>query len=274
MKASLVTVLLVAASASVAQQGQFATHRDETQSQSLSAEELSDDAGALKWVAQSMGRYARDISEIPLHVESTVYEFDANGNEKHRRSSSHSMQFVKRTYADGRVSRQLEAHKRGLHRVSVDEMNGDSATGLVAVLFDNGALSGSITCDLVLHKISKRLEVKIRNEGPCEAFDPSVTHPSLRFCGETHLLMDSSTLEPLEASFEAGGFPATFEGIRYLSFKLKEEFQKVSMPENENPFLLPAKIMVTYESERGKTVIESKFSVKSRSRSAASGAGS
>ncbi len=221
-----------------------------------------------------MGRYARDISEIPLKVESTVHKFDTSGNEKHTKSSSHSMQFVKRSYGDGRVSRRLEAHKAGLHRISVDEMNGDTATGLLALMFDNGALSGSNRCDLALHEISKRLEVTIRNEGPCEAFDPSVVHPSLRFCGETHLLMDSSTLEPLEASFEAGGFPAMFGKVRYLSFKFSEEFQKVSIPGNEEPFLLPKKIVVTYESGLGRTVIESAFSAKPQRVSSASGAGS
>jgi hypothetical protein len=140
-------------------------------------------------------------------------------------------------------------------------------------MFDNGTVSdfSSSRYDLIFHTLSKRLEVKIANEGrPCEGFDPSIKHDRLRFCGETHLWVDSNTLDPVEASFEAGGFPTTFGKIRYLSFKFTEQFQKVLVEGNKEPYLLPAKLVVTYESDRGKTVIESKFSVQSASASSRS----
>jgi hypothetical protein len=213
----------------------------------------------LEQVAHSMGRYARDLSELPLNVVSTISRFDSNGTEKHQHSSSHSMQFVKRSYADGKVIRRLEAHKRGLHRVSSDEVNGDSATGLLALLFDNGKISGAYRYDLIEHLKSNRLEVKIADVGPCQGFDPTVVRER-QWCGVMDLLLDGTTLEPIRASFKAAGFPKIFNGIRYLSFDFVEEFQTIPMKGNSAPFLLPLKTVVHYDTERERTTVESTFS--------------
>ena len=229
---------------------------------SPSGAQVSEDAAELlKRVERSMKRYGRDVSEIPLVVESRVSKFDANGKEERSTSSSHSMQFVKRSYGEDVVRRELRLHKPGLHRVSRDETNADSATALLALAFDNGR-ADSYKYELITHVISNRLEVKFNNSSPCAAFDPSDEQHERRWCGETHLLLDSVTLDPISASFEAGGFPGTFGNIRYHSFKFTEEFQKLSIKGSSVPFLLPARMVVTYESDKGRMVTESKYSVK------------
>lgn len=193
---------------------------------SPSGAQMSEDAAELlKRVERSMKRYGRDVSEIPLVVESRVSKFDANGKEERSTSSSHSMQFVKRSYGEDVVRRELRLHKPGLHRVSGDETNADSATAVLALAFDNGRAPGSYDYELITHVISKRLEVKLNNSSPCAAFDPTDEQHERRWCGETHLLLDSATLDPISASFEAGGFPRTFGNIRYHSFKFTEDFR-------------------------------------------------
>ena len=265
MKLVLIAVLLLGATTNVAQQG-GAADRNPQFPQPITEKDLSADiAGTLNRLAQSMGRYARDISEIPLTVESTVTTFDSSGRERRTTTSSHTMQFVRRSYGEGVVRRQLHVNKPGLHRVSLDEVNGDSATAVLALMFDNGKVSSAYRYNLVLHVVSKRLEMGITNDRPCEGFDPKERKEERLWCGEMHLVVDSETLEPLGASFTAGGFPKTFGKVRYMSFKFVEEFQKVAVEGSGVPFLLPAKVRVTYESDRGRTDIESKFSLKSNS---------
>lgn len=218
-----------------------------------------------------MGNYARDISEIPLTVQSTVTRFDRNGKQRSSNTATHSMQFIRRSYNGGEVTRRLHAHKPGLHRISKDELNGDEATAVLALIFDNGTPSAAYRYDVTEHVVSKRLEVNLGDSGECRAFDPMIVDHR-KWCGGGHLLLDSSTLVPLTATFKAGGFPQTFDNITYLSFSFKEEFQTVPVEASAQPLLLPAIIVLNYESDKGRTVVESRFSLApkntaSRSRS-------
>jgi hypothetical protein len=264
VKHAILTLLLLATSIAVAQQDAGAGSRGDRIAQPLTEQDVSEhSADALHRIASSMGRYARDISEIPLNVDSEVLTFDATGTLREKKESSHTLQFVTRSYGQGLVKRHLRMNKTWLHRVSQDEVNGDSATAVLALLFDNGRASPAYRYNLILHSTSKRLEATITNDRACQGFDPTVRQKERNWCGETNLVLDSETLEPVNASFAAGGFPRTFGRNRYLSFKFVEEFQRIGVEDTKEPFLLPAKVLVTYESDRGRTVIESKFSVKS-----------
>jgi hypothetical protein len=261
VKALLAAVLLFATN-TLAQQSVL-TADSAAQPKPLSAQQLSESpTDALNRVSRSMGRYARDVSEIRLNVQTAVRELDTSGNEKSRKTSSHFMQFVKRSYTKGSVLRRLQVRKHGLHRVSADEMNADSATALLSLLFDKGAVSGSNAYNLVLHTLSRRLEVKIVDGRLCEGFDPSVVPDTRSFCGETILSLDSTTLDPIAASFNANGFPRIFGKVRYNSFAFTEEFQKVLVEGSAEPFLLPARVVVTYETDAGRTVVESTYSLR------------
>jgi hypothetical protein len=217
----------------------------------------------LRRIAKSMGHYARDISEIPLQVETKVSKTDTGGREKRSESSTHSMQFIRRSYGDGQFTRHLQAHKAGLHRVSKDELNADSAVGVLALMFDNGAASNTRAYDITEHAKSKRLELKIVDTGPCEGFDPNEVRER-KWCGEAQLFLDRDTLEPLSASVTAGGFPFTAGKVRYKSFHFDEQFQSVNVGGSKEPFLLPAKVVVTYETDNERTVIEGKYAVKGK----------
>lgn len=216
-------------------------------------------------VARTMGNYARDISEIPLTVQSTVTRFDSNGKQRSSNTSPHSMQFIQRSYNGGEVTRRLQAHKPGLHRISKDELNGDEAAAVLALIFDNGRASDGYRYDVTEHVVSKRLEVTVSDSGECQAFDPMIVEHR-KWCGGGQLLLDSSTLAPLNATFKAGGFPQTFGNVTYLSFGFEEQFQTVAAESGTEPLLLPARIVVTYESDQGRTVIESRFSVAAKNR--------
>jgi hypothetical protein len=238
-----------------------------------SGELSADPAQVLAVVARTMGDYARDISEIPLTVETTVTKFAPGGRQRSTSTSPHSMQFVKRFYNGGQVTRNLQARKSGLHRVSKDEVNGDEATAVLALIFDNGKVSNTFGYDFTEHVISKRLDLKITDIGECHAFDPMIVDHR-KWCGEGHLLLDSSTLAPLSATFKAGGFPQAFGNVRYLSFSFEEEFQTVPFDPGSEPLLLPARVVLTYESDKGKTVIESSYSLDTKNMQSARRSGS
>ena len=263
MKLAIVTVVLLAATSGVAQQEPRRTaSQREKHPQPISAQEVSQHAeDVLKRVAESMGRYARDISEIPLNVESTVSKFDRSGNQKRRQSSSHTMEFVKRSYGQGEVRRRLRESKPGLRRVSKDELNGDLAIAVLALAFDDGSVSPAYRYELIFHTVSELLEVKVTDNRRCEGFDPNAADER-RWCGEARLMIDAATLDPVSASFEAGGYPRTFGKVRYLSFRFVQEFQKVANEGSSEPFLLPKKVSVTYESDEQRTIIESKYSAE------------
>ncbi len=212
-------------------------------------------------VAQSMKRYARDISEIPIQVEATTSYYDKQGKLKKTKKTTHTMQFVKRYVKGGKVVRELTWKRPGLHWVSKDEANADSSTSLMALLFDNGVLDSSHTYNLTVHTVSKRVDVRIGHTKACEPFDPMNVHKRL-WCGDANLELNLDTMMPLKASFDEGGLPHQFDSALFKSFHFDEEFQMVPIAGSSEPLLLPAKIVVSYETDRGKTTVESHYSIR------------
>ncbi len=217
----------------------------------------------LQRVAQSMKRYARDISEIPIQVSVTTSHYDQHGTLKKQRITSHSMQYVKRFVSGDRVVRDL-TWKRSLFRgVTTEEANADSATSLFALLFDNGQTDNSHTYSLISHPSNNTLHVHIGHRIGCEPFNPMDVKQRL-WCGEADLQLAADSLVPLRGSFDESGLPHDFDGTVFRSFHFDEEFQFVSVEGSREPLLLPAKVVVEVQTDRGKTRVESRYSVAPR----------
>ena len=80
-----------------------------------------------------------------------------------------------------------------------------------------------------------------------------------RWCGSSQVVFDREPLVPRLATCTAAGLPLVGPKDTLRAYRAELGFQLIALPGDSRPLLLPQRIVATYESDRGRTVVQSDY---------------
>jgi hypothetical protein len=211
--------------------------------------------------AASAKSYLRDTTELPLSVATTIQEFDAAGK-------------LRRTRHD--------AHRFSIVQARPDEYKARTNVGAGTFVFHHGSMMDQVYTDMVAVVAGMLLRADIREHLDFRISRPGA-HPEFRvgfhspaactdfvmkdrhvvlanWCGSGEYAVDPAGYALQHFSFEAAGSPM-IDGKKLRGYRVEETFQSVTAPGVAKPFIVPKTITATYETEKGKTVLTSDFTL-------------
>lgn len=214
----------------------------------------------LEGTAAAAKSYLRDTTELPLRVATTTREYDAAGKLRGTRGDRHRFAIVQARPDEYKAHGDFSATTWLFHHGSfVAQMDSDM-TAVAAGM-------------LLRPDIRPNFEFKISPPGPepwfrvryqsSHACSFEITDRRLKlsnWCGSGEYTVDPGSYALQRFTFEAAGTPM-LEGKRLRAYRVEETFQSVSVSGVAKPFVVPRTITTTYESENGKTVLASDFTV-------------
>lgn len=212
---------------------------------------------ALESAASAMHRLLRDSTEIPLQVRSTVEFYDASGRLKKSKRTEHRFQITAIKRSDQGVTYNFVLKKIN-KAVFAELVDTDS------VLFTNVLLFSFPTSDehfdVSSEPTSTTLTVSFTAPTDCTEFEVEKGEFRLkRWCGSSQVVFDREPIVPRHATCTAAGLPLAGPKDTLRAYRAELDFQLVSVPGDSQPLLLPGRIVATYESDRGRTVVQSDY---------------
>jgi hypothetical protein len=209
----------------------------------------------LESAASAMHRLLRDSTEIPFQVRSTVEFYEPSGRLRDSRRSEHHFQIVAIKHSDQGVTYRFVLKKLSKH-ISDELANTDATVIMTVVAFSSAAAGG-------LYQLStapSRLTVTYNATSNCASFALHKGKFRLNeWCGSGEASFDPEPLVPRHVNFAAAGLPLAGPKDSLRAYRAELDFQLVSVPGDARPLLLPQRIVATYESDRGRTVVQSDY---------------
>lgn len=226
----------------------------------LAAQELQPE-DVVNGAAAAAKSYLRDTTELPLRVATTTQEYDAAGKLRKTRRDTHRFSIV---------------------QARPDEYKARTNVGAGTLVFHHGSMMDQVYTDMVAvvagmllrADIRHRLDLEVSRPGEhpeflvyfhsaptCAAFEMKDRHVDLsRWCGSGEYAIDPAGYFLRHFTFEAVGSPV-IDGKTFRAYRVEETFQSVTAPGVAKPFIVPKTITATYETEKGKTVLTSDFTL-------------
>lgn len=221
-------------------------------------------------VAVAAKTYLRDSAEFPLNMQVSMMAVDGSGRT------------IKKDRAKGRYDfhgyNMRSEHASGSMQVQTDGFF-RSPRGMLPTVWNS-----FVATILPAHALATKADEKYAFEaadpaagsdlvtatmtplsGTCSEFKWSVKNgvPE-RFCGTSKLELQKDDLSLQHLSFESSGLPLAtnvkpFGRCQLLRYHAEVEFQKVMLPDDPKPFLVPKHVEITVETDKGKLIMTSDF---------------
>jgi hypothetical protein len=221
-------------------------------------------------VATAAKTYLRDSAEFPLSMQVSMMAVDGSGRT------------IKKDRAKGRYDfhgyNMRSEHASGSMQVQTEGFF-HSPRGMLPTVWNSFVAS-----ILPAHALATKAEEKYAFEaagsaaggqlvtaimiplsGTCSEFKWSIKNgvPE-RFCGTSKLELQKDDLSLQHLSFDSSGLPLAtevkpFGRCQLLRYHAEVEFQKVMLPDDPKPFLVPKHVEVTVETDKGQLIMTSDF---------------
>jgi hypothetical protein len=208
--------------------------------------------------------YFRDSAEFPLHMETALVATDASGRVRQRKTGKADYDF----HGYNPRSRNAAGHLYGSSSTMGAARNVMLATMLPFTVFDVDAAEHSPLKVSDSDAAGRLLTATIPQLPECAEFQWSAKHsaPGL-ICGASEFQLQKDDLELQRFSFDAGGLPVSadvkpFGRCQLRRYHIEEEFQKTFLAGDPKPFLVPKRVEVTIDTDKGTVVESSLFSVR------------
>lgn len=214
----------------------------------------------LEGIATSAKSYLRDTTEVPLKVATTTEEYDSGGKLRKTRHDSHSFTIVQARPDEYKARSSVGAGTLVFHHRSMIEQIDADITAMAAGMLLRPGTRESFDYKVSPPQESPLFRLRYKSNRPC-SFQINGRHLKLdNWCGSGEYTAEPGTYALQHFTFEAAGTPV-LEGKTLKSYRVEETFQTVSMPGAAKAFVIPKTITVTYESDKGKTVLTSDFTL-------------
>ena len=211
----------------------------------------------LESAAGAMRRLLRDSTEIPLQVRSTVEFYDASGRLRKSKRTEHLFQITAIKHSDQGVTYNFVLNKVN-KAVFADLVDTDSALFANLLLFSFPTADEHF--DVSSEPTSTTLTVSVSAPADCTEFEVEKGKFRLkRWCGSSQVVFDREPLVPRHATCTAAGLPLAGPKDTLRAYRAELGFQLITLPGDSRPLLLPQRIVATYESDRGRTVVRSDY---------------
>jgi hypothetical protein len=212
---------------------------------------------ALESAASAMHRLLRDSTEIPLLVRSTVEFYDASGRLRKSKRTEHRFQITAIKHSDQGVTYNFVLKKVD-KAVFADLVDTDSALFANLLLFSFPTSDEHF--DVSSEPTSTTLTVSVSAPADCTEFEVEKGKFRLkRWCGSSQVVFDREPLVPRHATCTAAGLPLAGPKDTLRAYRAELDLQLITLPGDSRPLLLPQRIVATYESDRGRTVVQSDY---------------
>ena len=231
------------------------------------SEKLTPAPATLTQLATAAKAYLRDSAEFPLKMQLSMVATDSSGR------------VIKRDHAAGTYD---------FHGYNPSSENASGNARLMSGLFHsaknmvptfmNGFLASVLPSSILAKKDADNYSLEPAESAPssqlmiarvrhlkCTEFKWSSekTFPE-NFCGASQFVLQKDDLSLRHFSFEAAGLPLQtevkpFGRCEILRYRAEVEFQKVMLPGDPKPFVVPKHVEVTVETGRGKLIMTSDF---------------
>jgi hypothetical protein len=221
----------------------------------------------LAQLATAARAYLRDSAEFPLKMQLSMVAKDSSGRT------------IKSDHAAGTYD---------FHGYNPSSENASGNARLISGLFHsaksliptfmNGFLASVLPSSILSKKDADNYSLEPAENSPssqlviarvrnlqCAEFKWSnqKTFPE-NFCGASQFALQKDDLSLQHFSFEAGGLPLRtevkpFGRCEVLHYRAEVEFQKVKLPDDPKPFVVPKHVEVTVETDKGKLIMISDF---------------
>ncbi len=215
----------------------------------------------LESIAASAKSYLRDTTEVPLKVATTTEEYDTGGKLRKTRHDSHSFTIVQARPDEYKARSSVSAGGFVFHHRSMIEQVDADITAMAAGMLLRPGNRENFDYGVSPPGKGPLFRLRYRSNRPC-SFEINGRHLKLdNWCGSGEYAAEPRTYALQHFTFEAAGTPV-LEGKALKSYRVEETFQTVSVPGADKPFVIPKTITVTYESDKGKTVLNSAFTLQ------------
>lgn len=210
-------------------------------------------------IQKRMHDYLRDITELPLTVNSEVTVSDRSETTTEQKHSAHRL-----TYEAGSSPRK----KAGVERI------GESKAGSWEVHADVGVFATAYVflpdqwSKAYEHSSSKRegdtVLITYRSREECSPWKKNWLgwhgFKFVEWCGAGELRLKADDLTPLEASFTGSQVAPDLGSSDAPSYLYTMTFQRVALPGNVNLFIVPRDVTLTVRYKEHRVVVHNSYS--------------
>lgn len=227
-------------------------------------------ASLVQRVAAAMRQSVRDAVEVPFDVRSTIRRYDSQGTLRKTSARKHHLQITGEKLGVRSIEG-LHMRMRHINRGDFALLRDADVIAIVpglAVAFAGAEEPRDL--ELEAKQEDKRIVVTYRVTHACKAFGFDDKEKLVRgklvlveSCGSGKVVVDAATLRPVRADFEAAGLPVTSGKETLQAFHAEEEFQAAATATGA-PLLLPKRVRMVYDTDRGRIEVESEFTVTAK----------
>ncbi|HEX7285016.1 MAG TPA: hypothetical protein VF532_02480 [Candidatus Angelobacter sp.] len=223
----------------------------------------------LTQLAAAAKTYVRDSAEFPLKMQLSMVAMNSSG------------QTIKRDHATGNYDfhgYNPRAETGNAHMSVQTDGIFHSAKGMLPTAW-NSAMAGLLPFMVLSKNVEEQYSLKMADfpgnnlllavltplPGPCPGLKWSAKNNIPEsYCGPSKFGLVKEDLSLQEFSFEASGLPLSaevkpFGRCEILRYHSEVEFQKVTLPDDPKPFVVPKHVEVTVETDKGKLIMISDF---------------
>jgi hypothetical protein len=230
----------------------------------------SDDAVTFAQLSKAAKVYLRDSAEFPLNTKVEVTFTDLAGHVRNHKTGTYKYNFHGYNVRSSTGKLNLDGSWRTalsgstLRRAAI-------ATSIAPILL--GVLLYPDTEKNFLLTMSQGdspdlVSVTIKPGGECDLFQwDNERYISHSFCGSYALQVGKDDFVLKHFAFDASRLPAPAEmdvlGQATISrYHSEAEFQKVFLPGDPKPFLVPKRVTITVETDKGKLVMSGNYTLR------------
>ncbi|HET8887953.1 MAG TPA: hypothetical protein VFQ41_03550 [Candidatus Angelobacter sp.] len=228
----------------------------------------ADDAITFAELSKAAKVYLRDSAEFPLSTKVEVTFTDLTGHVRKHKTGVYKYDFhgynVRSNTANVRLEGSWSTVLSGstLRRAALATSIAPILLGIVLVpdMEKNATIFQGPFPDLV--------SVTIKPGGECDPFQwENERYASHSFCGSYELQLGKDDFILKHFAFDASRLPAPADmdvlGHATISrYHSEMEFQNVFLPGDPKPFLVPKRVTVTVETDKGRLVMASNYSLR------------
>lgn len=233
----------------------------------ISPSALPADEPTLSQVAKAAKVYLRDSAEFPLTTKVEVTFTDLAGHVRQHKTGSYKFDFHGYNVRsnNGRIVFQGSwrtfmsgsALKKSVYATSIPTL-------LPAILLDPDIEKKAVVT-VAPGAAPDLMSVAMKPLADCDPFqweNESYASPSI--CGSYELQLGKDDFVLKRFAFDASALPVSaqmdiFDRVTILRYHSETEFQKVFLPGDPKPFLVPKLVTVTVETDKGKLVMSGNY---------------
>jgi hypothetical protein len=228
----------------------------------------ADDAVTFAELSKAAKVYLRDSAEFPLSTKVEVTFTDLTGHVRRHKAGTYKYDFHGYNVRSSTGKVDLEGSWRTvlsgstLRKAAIATSIAPILLGVV--LFPDTEKNATILQGAFPDLVS----VTIKPGGECDPFQwENERYASHSFCGSYELQLGKDDLMLKHFAFDASRLPAPADmdvlGRATISrYRSEMEFQKVFLPGDPKPFLVPKRVIVTVETDKGKLVATSNYTLR------------